>query len=69
MPNQPKTPLLPSRRQLLLASLLLFAGIFAALKSAFDYTATGTWSGYWVAAALLGLALGGQTLRQLTKKS
>jgi hypothetical protein len=68
MAKKTTPPPVPSRRQLLVAALLLFVGIFAALKSGLDYATTSTWSGYWVVAALLGLALGGQTLRQFIKK-
>jgi hypothetical protein len=68
MTKKSKTPPAPSRGRVLLAALLLVVGIFAALKTLIGYVATGTLSGYWVVAALLGLALGGQTLRQLMPK-
>ncbi|MEZ0609987.1 hypothetical protein ACAW74_15830 [Fibrella sp. WM1] len=65
MPKKPAPPPLPSRPQLLLATLCLLVGVFSALKATVDYVATGTLSWYLVVLALLGLALGGRTLRRL----
>ena len=54
----------PTRPQVLLAALYLLVGVFCALKSVFDYAATGTVTWYVVALGLVGMTLGGRTLRQ-----
>ncbi|CCG99544.1 hypothetical protein FAES_1534 [Fibrella aestuarina BUZ 2] len=65
MPKKPAPSPLPSRPQLLLATLFLLVGVFSALKAIVDYVATGTLTWYLIVLALLGLALGGRTLRRV----